>query len=819
MKKISTLIYFFCWVYTLSAQLQGLVTSTDGEALPFANIYIEGTSNGTTTNAEGEYFFDLTEGDYQVVFQYIGYQQKTITVSIEKIVKILDVTLELTSIELSDVVVDAYAEDPAYAIIRKAIAKRNYYKNQIQSYSCDAYVKGNQKMVSAPEKIFGQEIGDMDGSLDSNRQGIIYLSESLSKLYIQLPNKVKEEMISSKLSGDDNGFSFNQASMMDFNFYDNHIEIERALLSPIANTAMQYYDYELIGTFEDKKGHLINKIAVLPKRVADPVFSGHIYIVEDLWNLQGVDVMLSGAAIKQPILDTLFIKQIYIPLEKPDVWQKLSQTLDFSFGLMRIEVEGQYVAMYSNYNLHPTFSKKFFSNEIFKVNENANKKTRTYWDSIRPLPLTIEEKIDYVRKDSIHKIRTSKSYLDSIDTENNQLETLDFLTAYTWRNSHKKERFTYRSPFSSLQFNPIQGFNGNFDFEYHKRYDDHWGKWVAINPKLQYGFGDKKLLAQLGLVYNFNRTKYTQLRISGGSKLSQFNNTNPIHPFINSAYSLILKENFAQFYKNKFAKISFRHEILNGLLFQGALEYTHRNSLQNTTNYSFFNKLKGYENNWDVYSENFEEYSTNSGFIFDLSLRIRFAQKYLSYPNRKIIEGSKYPTFIIQYRKGIPTSNSPLRFNQLRLSIFDDYQFGLVGRSSFKIEGGTFFQRPPASFLDYQHFLGNQTVIGNPSKYLTAFKQLSYYDYSTATNYLQAHYQHHFDGYLLDKLPLIRHLGWKSVVGTSLIFTKSNPTYQEISFGLDNIGIGALRFLRVDMTAVFETGKYQGLGFLIGVKI
>lgn len=332
-RKLSCLLFLLCLTTTLSAQLQGTVTSTDGEALPFANIYIEGTSKGTTTNEEGKYFFDLTEGNYQIVFQYIGYEQKTVAVSIGTVAQTLDVSLALAAIELSSVVVDAYAEDPAYAIIRKVIAKRKYYKNLIKRYSCDAYVKGNQKMLKAPKQLFGQEIGDMGGSLDSNRQGIIYLSESLSKLYIQAPNQIKEEMVASKLSGDDNGFSFNQASMMHFDFYDNHIEIERASLSPIAKTALQYYDYELVGTFSDKEGHLINKIAVYPKREADPVFSGHIYIVEDLWNLQGVELMLSGAAIKQPVLDTLLIQQVYIPLRQPDVWQKLSRRKNIGWSL------------------------------------------------------------------------------------------------------------------------------------------------------------------------------------------------------------------------------------------------------------------------------------------------------------------------------------------------------------------------------------------------------------------------------------------------------------------------------------------------------
>ena len=90
-----------------------------------------------------------------------------------------------------------------------------------------------------------------------------------------------------------------------------------------------YYRYKLLGTVVDESGHLINKIEVIPKREEDPVYRGIIYIVEDLWNIQSVELMITGATIKQPILDTLVIKQVHVPVRDPNVWMLLSQSLDF----------------------------------------------------------------------------------------------------------------------------------------------------------------------------------------------------------------------------------------------------------------------------------------------------------------------------------------------------------------------------------------------------------------------------------------------------------------------------------------------------------
>lgn len=192
---------FFC--HSLQGQISGRVSSISGEALAFASIYVQNTSIGTSSNIEGDYELSLAPGTYQLVFQYIGYQQKVLEISVDQSPQQLDVQLKEESVTLSEVVVRADAEDPAYPIIRKAIAKRPYYKNLVNAYSCDAYIKGVQKLLDAPDKVLGQEIGDMGGSLDSNRQGIVYLSESEAQLFYQRPNQKKEVMISSKVSGND----------------------------------------------------------------------------------------------------------------------------------------------------------------------------------------------------------------------------------------------------------------------------------------------------------------------------------------------------------------------------------------------------------------------------------------------------------------------------------------------------------------------------------------------------------------------------------------------------------------------------------------
>ena len=85
-----------------SAQLKGVVTSK-GEPVPFANVLIEGTTSGTSTNENGTFVLDRPTGKFTLVISGIGYKtlRKEITATTTS------VQLELTEdvAELEAVVV------------------------------------------------------------------------------------------------------------------------------------------------------------------------------------------------------------------------------------------------------------------------------------------------------------------------------------------------------------------------------------------------------------------------------------------------------------------------------------------------------------------------------------------------------------------------------------------------------------------------------------------------------------------------------------------------------------------------------------------
>ena len=278
-----------------------------------------------------------------------------------------------------------------------------------------------QKLLAAPKKFMGLNIDDLGKQLglDSNRRGIIYLSESESKLSYQQPNQYREEMLSSKTSGNNRAFSFNRATDLKVNFYENYQSWEglslRPLVSPIADDAFLYYNYKFLGNTVEN-GEMVNKIQVIPKRASDPVFRGNIYILEDSWRIYSTDLYLSKDN-NLNFVDTLKIKQDFIPTGA-DGWMPASVKMEFNGGFLGFSFGGYFVAVFKNYQLEPAFEKNSFR-EALRITREVNKKDSTYWERSRPIPLTDEETIDYLKKETLAAKRESKPYLDSLDSKSN----------------------------------------------------------------------------------------------------------------------------------------------------------------------------------------------------------------------------------------------------------------------------------------------------------------------------------------------------------------------------------------------------------------
>ena len=303
---------------TTAQKIYGTVFTAQGDLLPYASITIKGTSKGASANDKAKFSINLVEGTYTIVCQHIGYT------SIEKKVSVKDNTevsfvMQDQKLNLDAVVISNNRENPAYEVIRNAIKKREYYKKQVNEFTCNIYGKDIIKLKSLPKKVMGKKIEDTDKKemgVDSAGKGIIYLSESVSKISIKNPDKSKLEVISSRVSGSD-GFGFNFPSFI--SLYNSNVKVftekfnPRGFISPIADGAISFYKFKFLGTFfEDGKSY--NSIRVTPRRLYEPLFSGIINIEDDTWAIHSFDLFLTKTA-QLEIMDSLQITQLHVSLD------------------------------------------------------------------------------------------------------------------------------------------------------------------------------------------------------------------------------------------------------------------------------------------------------------------------------------------------------------------------------------------------------------------------------------------------------------------------------------------------------------------------
>ena len=802
------------------AQLVGKVTDTNNNPLPFVNIYLKDSYKGTTTNDNGNYKLTISEtGQYQVIFQFLGYKTVTKTINATSLPHVLNVTLQEESVSLDEVVLNN-GEDPAYRIIRQTINNRRLNLEQNSAYTADFYSRGIWRVEDLPEKILGQEVGDFDGALDSTRTGIIYLSETISEIAYQKPDDFKEKIIASKVSGNDNGFSFNSAQDANFSFYENTIDINAAIVSPIADNALNYYKYKLDGVFYEEN-KLINKIKVTPKRPNDRVWEGFIYIIEDDWQLYGTELTTTGSAIQVPMVTKLIFKQNFKFDTKTDSWVKRSQTIDFGFKFLGFQGDGQFIAVYSNYDFKPQFSENTFSNEVLLFTENANRKDSIFWKGTRPVPLTNEELKDYIKKDSIQELRKSKKYLDSVDAVSNKLRVLDPITGYTYKNTYNKWRLNYEGIIPGINFNTVQGWNAAAGLQYFKWYDENQTEWLSIYGDATYGISEDRLRFTGGITKNFNRTNRLRLSLFGGSKVQQFNASEPISPIVNTISTLFFERNYMKVYELNYAKIAYSQELFNGLRLFTNAGFEQRKPLFNTTDYvTIPNDDVSYTSNNPINSSDFDNAAITEHELFKttISAAITFGQKYMTYPDGKYNLGNnKYPALNITFENGLGASNKDYNYSQLKASVYQSINTGNKGEFAYRLKGGTFFNGENISFVDYQHFNGNQTRIGTSSNYTNVFNLLPYYQLSTNKNYFEGHLEHDFKGWILGKIPGVNQLNFNLVAGAHLLSIENNKPYSEFSVGIDNLGIGNFRFLRLDYVRSYYNGNSDG-AFVFGLK-
>ena len=868
-------LLIFSFISGNSQGIKGRITNDFGEPVPFANIYVPQLSTGTSSNIDGYYELKLPEGNWKILFQYLGYQTQSRDMSIIKSMLEINIQLETQNYRIPEIKVLASGEDPAYYIIRRAISLAPYYRKQVSKYSCKVYLKGSGVFENIPF-LLKKEM--KKSGLNENQP---FVMETVSQVDFELPDQVKQKILAMRSSGKQNNTS--PMGMINYTIYNSD---KYGVISPVSKNGLKVYNFRLDGVFEDQ-GRTINKIRVTPKIKGNDVFSGYIYIADLFWNVQSTDLFLH-----KPMAE-IQMHQVYAEVNK-NTWLPVSLDFDINASGLGLKMKYKYVASISEYKttLNPALDHSFLekmneqqledqqiTEKIAKENQDFQKKEATkarkqidtmmekpdlnnretkklnrlieteakrnsppepleikssflvsqkqvnndsaYWAKLRPIPLTENESTSFAAKDSFVRVSSTPEYQDSIRDSKRKFRMKHILFGKTYDYSidslKKYERFSIpqlTDP-TTLSFNSVDGLRIELPFSYLKA--DSTGRQLRINPKIAYAFARKKLDATLSFQKRIDGMTNFWISAEGGSTTFDFNQHSGLSALTNDFYTLWLEENYKRFFRRDFLELSASRDLSNGLNLKVGLSYSDNSQLQNHSSYSFI-KYKNKEilpnipiNNTLTSEQLGNHQSLSSQFLLEYTPQNRYRIR----NGTKFYVESKYPTMSVGYQgaySGILGSDS--RFDLATIGIRQKIDFGIDDHFSYKLNAGAFLTNSEVYFEDFQHF-NTQATGFMFSSYENSFRLLPFYENATSKRFLEAHTNWESRRLILKQLPVLRNSSITENVFLNFLSTPEQKNYVETGYGIKNIFL----LLNIEAVAGFENGKFKSAGFKFSLNL
>ncbi len=873
MKSFLFSFFFLLSGWAFAGGIRGVVKTTKGETLAYAAIAIKGSNLGTMANADGRYELALQPGRYEVIFQYLGFKTIVKSVEISTDFQTIDTVLEEQALNINEVKIGSKSEDPAYTIMRRAIAKSRFHALQVSAYSARAYIKTTGIATKIP--FFAEKALKKEGI----EEGRPILNESVNEITFRQPNNYRQRIISTRNSLDNSAPSPNAFVLA--SFYNPTVG---DAVSPLSPKAFGYYKFEYEGSF--REGDLeVNKIKVIPRSYGEGVFKGQIYIIENTWAIHSLNLQTTVQSLD------VDVKQVFNPVQ--EVWMPTNLQFRFGGSMMGFSGEFKYIISmnYKNLEVNPAFKEsvtvldeKFekpandltkkdlrtkklnelagqqkevstkqmrkimkeyekqekrerkaqnedvnvVRNDSIIIDSMANKRSDTFWNEIRTIPLSEIESKSYKHSDSLRIVKEVKIKADSSKAkrDSSKVDFISLLTGRSFRLS-KKWVLDYEGPFQpqNATYNTVDGYVLESSFNFKRQFNRDNSFYVK--PLVRYAFGRE---AVSGTVSTGWRGRRRGISLTGGRYVSQFNANNPINANMNTTSTLWFENNFMKIYEKDFGRLSFNYARLADVFsITGNLEYARRYELSNleharpwirwnqfefTPNAPYNQEYSNRLNAGDSYYR----FDTHEALTFDLSVTWRPGQRYRLYNGRKRYMSNKNPAVVFKYTKGIPNvANSAVNFDLVELSLQQHIQTGVRSELHYNFSAGTFLNNRSVYFMDYKHFMGNQAFVQYGDAF-SQFRALNYYRYSTTQRFLEAHVVNESRRLLLTRIPFVRLAGLKENLMVHYLLTPTLPHYTELGYGLDGL-VPGFPFFRVEAVAVFQDFKYQRTVFRIGTTL
>jgi hypothetical protein len=784
--------------------IKGKVTDANsGDPIPFVNIVFVNTTIGVTTDFDGLFELKTTTPTDSLMASYVGYKVKRKAIQKGK-TQTINFQLEEDVTRLQEIVVTP-GENPAFEILRQVVkVKNDHDKRRLTAYEYDTYTKIEIDVDNISEKLrekkimkkIAQVLDSIDVIAGEDGKPILplFISESVSKFYFRDNPQLKyENILKSKVNGIgiQDGTLVTQlvgASFQEYNFYQNWLNIlGKEFVSPIADGWRLYYDYDLTDSVfigDD----FCYRLDFFPRSPQELAFTGTIWITKDKHALKQIDATV-GKQANLNFIEKIKIQQELAPTEdgawlpvKNRVLIDVSELTNASAGML-----AKFYTSNKNFVVNRPHENSFYEHPIRMEEDARLHEEEEYWDNLRHDPLSDTEKNVYKMIDTLQNIPVVKTYTDIVK-----------IVVNGYYNAGK----IYIGPYASMiAWNNIEGFRFQPGFKTSMKFSDKW----ILRGQLGYGFDDEKFKYNAKVERILDRDRWTTVSVRARRDIGRVGIDEEA---LSDNYLFLAAQRWGTFRRGFYfdeGRFNFQRELFRGFTQRIAARYMTFDPL-----FPF-----GYYNEEQLSAPDpvtYQSFETS-----ELILEARYARDelFVQDDNDRISLGTtRSPIITLRYTRGLKgIAGSDFDYTKVRLSIYKRLRFGPLGTGNVNLMGEYVFDAIPYPLLSPH--LGNQTFF-----YTSVTYNLMDFGEFVSDRYAALNYQHHFEGLLLNRIPLLRKLKWRlvgsanilygglSTMNRNLIATDSDdPTrylrvdglkkglpYIEMGYGVENI----FKFIRVD---------------------
>ena len=811
MKRISTLlILFFAFSYWSFGQtkVSGVVLDNSKQPIPYANIVFKGSNTGVVSNEDGRFYIESPDNFTELVVSFVGFPDKTVQLP-EKVNYDFKVILTEGN-ALKEVKIYAgktsKKNNPALDILKKIWERRR--KNGLKmfkQYQYEKYEKVEFDMNTIDSafmknKIFkGMEFvfKNIDTSRVTGKTYLpIFINEALSDVYgDNEAKKVKEILKANKNSGLGNGDGVNtfiKDLYNDFDIYDNYLYFfDKSFTSPLSRTGIDVYNYVLSDTAViDNK--VCYNIIFYPRRKNELTFKGDFWVNDTTFAIKKINMAITKSA------NINWVKDIYLEQEfevlNDSVFLPTRDYMMSDFAIRKKEeskgVYGKRTTIYRNFKFDDKKPDKFYKDEINFIDNTVYSRSDDYWDENRFENLNKDEKKIYKMIDTLKTVKRFKQVYSMVSILGSGYAQIG--------------HFDYGPIFSTIGNNEVEGFRLRTGGRTYFGPNDLW----RLEGYTAYGVKDNKF--KYGAAGKWMINKKKRVIIFGGNRRdveqigASLTSTNDVLGRSYASSGLFTTGANGKLTNINLSTLAVEIEAVKNLTFQLGFSYRTLESASNTFKLDYFT-----DTTFTTTKSNVKQSEVN----FQIGFTPK--KKTIGYGVERRDVDSPYSRFFVNYSQGFKGFiNSDFDYQKIQFYYKQPIIIGAIGRSNFTMELGKTYGQIPLGLLSVVP--GNQTlfIIDN------TFNNLNFYEFVTDT-YATFQWEHNFNGKIFSRIPYIRKLnlreivGVKSVYGTisdenkainasGLIYHAPEKPYWEYSAGIGNI----FKVFRVDFA---WRGNYRDL--------